>query len=118
MLYTKLYVLHKGEFPISMPHSARNVQKYTGLNSLKFSENTEIFKRYFKLFCYGDVCGFCHQTFPRSVVIIYSEMAPALTDDVVSFSSFLTPSYSPHYPTMFSVAPNSPADRVIPVMLC
>ena len=58
MLYTKLYVLHKGEFPISILHSTRNVQKCTGLNSLKFSENTEIFKQYLKYFAMAVFVGF------------------------------------------------------------
>jgi hypothetical protein len=49
--------------------------------------------------------------------MIYSAMTPPVIDDVVSFSSILTPSISALYATMFRVAPNSPLDRVIPAML-
>jgi hypothetical protein len=51
--WTKLDVLHKlnfnGEFPVSI---VWNVQKSTNLKSLKFNQNTEMLKRYFKIFSY------------------------------------------------------------------
>jgi hypothetical protein len=79
LLRTKLYVLHKlhidGEFPISIYYSARNVQKCTRLKSLKFNQNTEILKWYFKIISFCDFGEFWHQIFPYYVVVIYSSMS-------------------------------------------
>jgi len=93
------------------------------LKSLKLNLNTESLKRYFKIFSFGVVRvrvgggGVWHQTFPHSVLIIYSSMAPPVIDDVDSFWACINPFHLLTLYAMFSVARNSTVDHIHPVKL-
>ena len=120
MLHTKLYKLYKlhvnVKSPIFVQYSVWNGEKCENLkkvsSSIKISKFWNSILKYLPTKTSG---SFWYKIFSRCVVVIYSAMIHLWLMKQFPSDLDITPSISSPYTTMFSVAPNSNMDHVLPL---